>query len=150
MKKSKGKHGGPRPGGGRPKGQKNRATIEREINAAQVIDRARKEGRDLAVTVLERLMNVAEGATGLNRPISAKEAAGGAQPNPDGDWGRFGEWFDRTAYCAKELAKFQSPQIKAMEAPTPPPDPADIEQKSRKRFGLRVFEGGKPLICEGS
>jgi hypothetical protein len=33
-----------------------------------VIDRARKEGRDLAVTVLENLMNIALGATGLNRP----------------------------------------------------------------------------------
>jgi hypothetical protein len=145
VKKSKGKHGGPRPGGGRPKGQKNRATIEREINAAQVIDRSRKEGRDLAVTVLERLMNVAEGAAGLNRPTAARDLATGAKANPDGDWNRFGEWFDRTAYCAKELAKFQSPQIKAMEAPTPPPDPDAVDQKSRKRFGLRVFEGGKPL-----
>jgi hypothetical protein len=145
MVKEKGKHGGPRPGGGRPKGLKNRATIEREINAAQVIDRARKEGRDLAVTVLERLMNVAEGACGLNRPTTARDIAAGAKSNQDGDWNRFGEWFDRTAYCAKELAKFQSPQIKAMDAPTPPPDPADVDQKSRKRFGLRVFEGGRPL-----
>ncbi|MHB8272699.1 hypothetical protein [Bradyrhizobium sp.] len=106
--------------GGRPKGAKNKATIEREVNAAQVIDRARKEGRDLAVTVLERLMNVAEGACGLNRPVPAKDLAAGAKENPDGDWGRFGEWFDRTAYCAKELAKYQSPQLKAiavMEAP---------------------------------
>lgn len=145
-RKKPGPKKGERPSG-RAKGTKNKATIEREINAAQVIDRARKEGRDLAVTVLERLMNVAEGACGLNRPIPAKDLAAGAQNNPDGDWGRFGEWFDRTAYCAKELAKYQSPPIKAMEAPTPAPDPKDVEQRSRKRFGLRVFEGGKPLTA---
>ena len=133
--------------GGRKKNTPNKATLERQINAAQVIDRARKEGRDLAVTVLERLMNVAEGATGLTRPTAKAEIAAGRAANPEGNWDLFGQWFDRTAYCAKELAKFQSPQIKAMEAPTPPPDPADVEQKSRKRFGLRVFEGGKPLTA---
>lgn len=137
--------------GGRPKGRKNNATIEREINAAQVIDLARKEGRDLAVTVLERLMNVAEGTCGLNRPKTAaqiKELVAAGQKLEEiyrGDWPLFGEWFDRTAYCAKELAKYQSPQIKSMEAPTPAPNPADVDQRSRKRFGLRVFEGGKPL-----
>jgi hypothetical protein len=110
MVKAKGKHGGPRPGGGRPKGLKNRATIEREINAAQVIDRARKEGRDLAVTVLERLMNVAEKIAVETRP----QAAGGA-PNKNGDWDRFGEWFDRTAYCAEKLANYQSPKLRAVQ-----------------------------------
>jgi hypothetical protein len=75
----KGKSGGPRPGQGRPKGSKGKATIEREINAAQVIDRARKEGRDLAVTVLENLMNIALGATGLNRPTpKGQEGPNGA------------------------------------------------------------------------
>lgn len=73
MAKAKEQHGGPRsPKGGRPKGSKGKATIEREINAAQVIDRARREGRDLAVTVLENLMNIALGATGLNRPTSKR------------------------------------------------------------------------------
>jgi hypothetical protein len=105
MVKAKGKRGGARPGGGRPKGVKNRSTIEREINAAQVIDRARKEGRDLAVTVLERLMNVAEGAAGLNRPPASGKG---------GNWDLFGEWFDRTAYCAKALADYQSPKLRAV------------------------------------
>src|ERR1700687_5370250 len=119
--------------GGRQKNTPNKATLERQINAAQVIDRARKEGRDLAVTVLERLMNVANEMTLLARPGPKKREK---TPN----WDHFGDWFDRTVYCAKELAKFQSPQIKAMEAPSPPPDPADVDQRSRKRFGLRVFE----------
>ena len=134
--------------GGRKKGVPNKATLEKQINAAQVIDKARKEGRDLAVTVLERLMNLAEGACGLNRPTPQRMILQGDKQNPDGDWGRFGEWFDRTAYCAKELAKFQSPQIKAMEAPTPAPTMEEMEREQKegvKTFTLRVFEGGKPL-----
>jgi hypothetical protein len=130
--------------GGRIAGSRNKAVIEREINAAQVIDKARKEGRDLAVTVLERLMNLAEGACGLNRPTPQRMILQGEKQNPDGDWGRFGEWFDRTTYCAKELAKFQSPQIKAMEAPTPPPAIVDQDEKvPTKRFTLTIFEGDR-------
>lgn len=131
--------------GGKIKGSKNKTTIERELKAAGVIDAARKEGRELATSVLERLMKIAEGATGVNRPVTDKEIAEGKARNPDGDWGRFGEWFDRTAYCAKELAKYQSPQIRAVDAPAPPPDPQDVDRQSRKRFGLRVFEGGRPV-----
>src|ERR1700677_4747951 len=104
----KGKSGGPRPGQGRPKGSLNKATIEREINAAQVIDRARKEGRDLAVTVLENLMNIALGATGLNRPTPKGQEGPNGQVNPNGDWDGFGAWCDRTAYCAKKLANHTS------------------------------------------
>jgi len=55
MAGTKGKSGGPRSGGGRPKGAKGKATIEREINAAQVIDKARKEGRDLAVMLIRSM-----------------------------------------------------------------------------------------------
>ena len=145
----KGKSGGPRHGQGRPKGAKGKATIEREINAAQVIDRARKEGRDLAVTVLENLMNIALGATGLNRPTPKGQEGPNGQVNPNGDWDRFGAWFDRTAYCAKELAKYQSPQVKAMEQPTAPPGPGELERAGTRTFTLQVFEGGKALPPPG-
>ena len=131
--------------GGRKKGTPNKATLERQINAAQAIDKARKEGRDLAVTVLERLMNIAEGACGLNRPTPQRSILQGEKQNPDGDWGRFGDWFDRTVYCAKELAKYQSPPIKAMEQPTAPPDPDEAERVGTRTFTLQVFEGGKAL-----
>lgn len=142
MAKAKGKHGGPRgPNkGGRPKGSKGKATIEREINAAQQIDRARREGRDLAVTVLENLMNVALGATSLNRPTPKGQA--GAD-NPNGDWDRFGAWFDRTAYCATQLAKYQSPQIRAVDIPTAAPD---INQRGDEDFTINVFDSGIKVI----
>jgi hypothetical protein len=137
--------GGRREGAGRKKGTKNRATVEREINAAAAIDRARREGRELAVDALERFMKIAEGAAGVNKPTTQAEMAAGAQPNPDGDWPRFGEWFDRMVYCAKELAKYQSPQIRAVDLPAPPPDPTKQAEGSVVRFKLRVFEGGRSL-----
>jgi hypothetical protein len=136
---------GPRPRGGRPKGVKNKSTIERELNAAQVIDRARREGRDLAVTVLENLMNIALGATGLNRPTPKGQEGPNGEVNPNGDWDRFGAWFDRTAYCAKELARYQSPTIKPMEQPTAAPTELELERDGTRTFTLQVFEGGKAL-----
>jgi len=139
--------GGARPGAGRRHGGKNRATIERELKA--VAETGNLQGRELAKDVLDRMMKLAEGAAGFHQPPSPSEiqaAQAEGRQIPTGDWDRFGQWFDRIAYCAKELAKYQSPQIKAVDAPAPPPDPKDLEQKSRKRFGLRVFEGGKPLL----
>ena len=137
-------NGGARPGAGRKRGGKNKATIEREINAAAVIDRARKEGRELAVDVLERIMKLCEGAAGAFRPTTQRDVAAGNPTNPDGNEPVFGQWVDRWTYCAKELAKYQSPQVKAIEQPAPPPDVNAPEDKPRL-VKLRVFEGGKPV-----
>lgn len=106
--------GGPRPGAGRKPGTPNKATTERLLRAAQEIDSARRGEKELAKDVLERMMKLAEGAAGVNRPTTQSDINEGKQTNPDGDWNRFGEWFDRTAYCAKELAKYQSPTFKAI------------------------------------
>lgn len=89
-------------------------------------------------------MRLAEGAASVNKPTAAADIANGAPQNPDGDWARFGEWFDRTVYCAKELAKFQSPQIKAVDAPTPPPENKS-DGKPPKRFTLTIFEGAQRI-----
>jgi hypothetical protein len=135
--------------GGREKGVKNKLTIQREQEAAQRVAAARgPKAKEAALSVLERLMQVAEGATALHRPPGPKEveaAAASGQSLPKGDWGLFGDWWDRAAYAAKELAKYQAPQIKSVDAPAPPPDPDEVDRGSRRRFGLRVFEGGRPL-----
>lgn len=128
-------NGGARPGGGRPKGSKNKATILREMGVAQLIDQARQEGRELPSTALERFMKLAEATFVANKPTE----------DGKGDMALFGEWFDRAVYCAKELARYREPPIKAIDAPAPPPDPKDLEQSSRRKFGLRVFEGGRAL-----
>lgn len=108
--------------GGKVKGSKNKATIERETAAE--IDRARQQNRELAKDVLERLMRIAEGAASLHKPPTGAEIAKamdrGQQP-PTGDWGLFGEWFDRAVFCAKSLAPFQSPTFKAIAVMAPAP-----------------------------
>ena len=156
--------GGARPGAGRKTGGKNKATIERELEAAKAAIAKVKHGRELAKDVLERLLHdldrfktIAEGAAGLHKPPSAGELKAAAEKGliiAKGDWGLFGEWFDRAvgtardaATVAKDLAKYQSPQIRPVDAPAPPPDPKELEAGSKRRFGLRVFEGGKPLTA---
>lgn len=122
--------GGSKPGerrGGRQKGARNKATIQREIEAgkaaAEAIDKARSGQIELAKDVLRRLMKIAEGITSLNRPTTVREIDAGTVPNKDGDWERFGQWFDRTVYCAKELARYESPTFKAvlLQQDTPQP-----------------------------
>lgn len=108
-------------------GVPNKATIERQIQAAREIDNARENGVELAKDVLNRLMKIAEGAAGLHRP---QTTATGEIVQNTGDWPLFGDWFDRTAFVAKELAKYQSPTFKAIAVSLPPPLPAAPEQKT--------------------
>jgi hypothetical protein len=155
-------NGGARPGAGRKAGGKNKATIERELKAAVAVAQTREGVRQLAVAILEELLGdlirfrgIAEGAASLHRPPSPGDIEKAAQQGVDlasGDWELFGKWYDRAVSTTKDAAgvaydisKFQSPQVKAVDAPTPPPDPKDLDRRSRKRFGLRVFEGGRPL-----
>lgn len=138
--------GGFRKGAGRKPRGKNKATIERELNVAAVIDRARREGRELAVDVMQRMMVFAEGATALHRPVSKKDIAKAAdvgqalQENPDADWIRFGEWFDRWFHCTKELSKYQSPQVKSVDIPTAAPT---ITSEETTKFTLAIFDDAK-------
>lgn len=119
--------GGPKtPGSGRVKGTPNKATVERKLAAE--IDAARAGEKELGKDVLERAMRFAEGVVSLNRPepVVVEGKVSGTQ---GGDWDRFGAWFDRWVFCAKELAKYQSPQLRAIAvAPMPAlPEPKVIE-----------------------
>jgi hypothetical protein len=137
--------------GGKVKGSKNRATIERELKAAaQVAAASGGKARESALAIMERLLTVAEGATAANRPILQvdiqKAAATGStlNANPDGDWGRFHDFLDLTFSITKELAKYQAPQIKAVDAPTPPPAIQSGKDQT-KRFTLTIFEGDRQV-----
>src|SRR6516162_3322496 len=110
--------GGVRTGAGRKAGGKNRATIEREILAAQQIDAARRGQRRLAVDEMEKALRIAEEFANANQPEPIKDADGRVVRLKGGDVKLFGEWFDRWTFLLKEVAKYQSPQIKAIEAPT--------------------------------
>jgi len=116
---------GSKPGerrGGKKPGTKNKATREREALAAQVIiDGAQKRGAPvLAKDVLERLMKLSEQQIYRYQPTPREEVKKGVEPNPEGDLGLFGDWIDRTAFMAKELAKYQSPTFKAVMVSTSP------------------------------
>lgn len=136
---AKAQHGGKRPGGGRPKGLKNRATVARETKRAEVIAQTIDSGKPLAVTVLQKAMEFSEGAVAIYRPTMAAEIAAGKKVNPDASHEEFGKWFDRWLKCIEALARYQTPQMKAIEAPTPPP----AAGTNKKRFTLRVFDGGR-------
>lgn len=115
--------GGPRPNSGRKRGTRNKKTILREQRAerevAAIIEKHRAGEIVLGKDVLARMMQFAEGTTGLLRPTSQREAIAGKERNPDGDWTRFGEWFDRWFHCARELAKYQSPTFRAIAVSAP-------------------------------
>src|SRR6185369_7145747 len=97
--------------------------------------------KPLAITVMQRMMEFAEGAVATFKPTTKAEIASGRQANPDGSLDEFGKWFDRWAKVTSDLASYQSAKIKAMDAPSPPPAPG----QTRKTWTLRVFEGGRQI-----
>ncbi len=127
--------------GGRTAGIPNKSTVLRQTKRAEVIAQMVDSGKPLAVTVLQKAMEFAEGAVAAYRPTMAAELAAGKQANADGSHEEFGKWFERWFRCIETLAKYQTPQMRAIDAPTPPPEPGT----NKKRFTLRVFEGGKPV-----
>lgn len=139
--KLKKQNGGRRPGSGRKKGGKNKATIIRETKQAEVIAAAIDSGKPLAIEVMQKMMEFAEGAVAAFRPTLDADLKAGRPMNPDGSKKEFGEWFDRWIKVTEGLAKYQSAPIKSMDAPTPAPKAGE----ARRRFTLRVFEGGKQI-----
>src|ERR1700722_18311080 len=113
--------------GGRKAGTPNRATVERQEIAARALDNAKAGGRPLAKGRLDGLLWIPLGAMAAHQPITKdmvkKARALGNKTVKDnrGNWGGFGEWWDRAAYAAKELAKYQSPTYKAVSVATPQP-----------------------------
>jgi len=95
-----GRSGGLRNGAGRPKGIPNKATIEKAMIAGQIAARAEMQGRKLAKEVLDEFMHLfAEMAA------SAREG---------GDETRFEKWARLAVQCAKDLAAYQSPTLRAI------------------------------------
>ena len=127
--------------GGRKIGIPNKATILRQTKKAEVIAALVDSGKPLAIEVLQKAMEFAEGAVAAFRPTLAPDLAAGRQANPDGNVEEFGRWFDRWLKTATELASYQTAKVKAMDAPSAAPRPGDMT----KTFTLRVFEGGKQI-----
>ena len=145
--------GGAQPGAGRPKGGKNKSTIERETLAAQrALEQAKAVqpfgGTKLAIQEMQKALVLAEGMAKAYQPIMERDSEGKITLK-GGDHVLFKEWTKIWIGIQSDLAKYQSPPMKAIEAPTPPPDPAaeDAARNAppRKRLTLRVFDGGRQV-----
>lgn len=144
---------GAKPGerrGGRVKGIPNRTTIERlekERIANQLLEAARAEtklehargrGNKLAKDVIEDFMNLFAGIATTCQPYPPNQPQ-----NPNYDPDRFEKYARMTVEAARELAKYQSPQFRAIVV-APAPDKTD---NTAKRFTLSIFDGsGRPGI----
>jgi hypothetical protein len=112
---------------GRTKGPKNKSTVDRQKLGfiADENDAAMAGNEEVGVDALKECLAVSEGAMEYYRPLGMggqpnKDKAKGRQCeadlniNEDLQWKAYGEWHDRRVYCAKELAKYQSPTVRAM------------------------------------
>lgn len=138
---------GPKPGtprsGGRPKGARNKATIERELIAAQIaekrIDEAVNSGRKLGKDVLDEFMHLFAGMAATYQPMPPGVAVPqGRKP----DEAQFEKYARLAVHCATKLAPYQSPTFQAIMVAPPPPVP--LPDGQRKRFTLTIFEGPRP------
>ncbi len=119
--------GGSKPGerrGGRQKGTPNRATVEKQLIAAQIAERtvadARVEGKQLAKEVLEQFMlRFVEMAKHYEPTLP-----GAGEQQLHGDEGKFLQWAKHAIDCAKALAPYQSPTFRAVEIIPPREEPS--------------------------
>lgn len=141
---------GARPGerrGGRPKGGRNKSTIERLERAAldargkeaeKAIIAGRATGTKLAKEVLEDFMHLFAGIAGTHQPYPPTQPQ-----NVNYDEDKFERYAKLTIDTARELAKYQSPQFRAIVVA---PAPDANKGQERKRFTLTIFEGRRPML----
>lgn len=117
------KRGGARPGGGRPKGIPNKATMERALIAEQVMDRAKMSGKKLGKEMIEEFAVLFGGIMARYQP---QQIPGSTELKwEDKAEERFYRYGQLALKAASELASYQSPKVKAImihQAPTAPID----------------------------
>ena len=143
---------------GRPVGVKNKSTIAREelakaqiaeAQAAARISSKTPGGSKFAIHEMQKALSIAESFAGACQP-KLEQGPDGKPKLIGGDPKAFGEWFDRYFKVLTVLAEYQAPKMRAVDAPTPPPDPGEEQRKAQKRFGLRIFEGGRQIKEPGA
>lgn len=104
--RSGGAHGGKV---GRPKGIRNKATIEKALIAEQINSRAEMAGKKLAKEVLDDFMQLTAEMAAFYQP-----AAPGHPPNQKADEAKFWQCMEAAHAFAKSLAPYQSPTFRAV------------------------------------
>ena len=105
---------GSKPGerrGGRLKGTRNRATIEKARIAELEIDKAKETGRKLAKEYLQDFLPVLAGMAATYQPLPpGMIAPNGRQP----DDAKFEKWLNYVIDVAAKLAPYESPTFRAV------------------------------------
>ena len=138
---------GAKPGerrGGRAKGKKNRATIERELLAERILnENSSKPGRKLGKEVLEEFTVMFGGLAGAFQPQPSVPGA----PITPADleaWSKgpkepmFEKYAKLALKAAEALAQYQSPKFASVSVPAPPPPSTGAV---RKKFTVGIFDG---------
>lgn len=137
--------------GGRAKGQRNKATVEREERArlaeeARQLEiageRARAAKTKLAKEVLEEFMFLFAGMAAHHQPT-----APGMRENPNADDAKFERYSEFVYDFASELAKYQSPTFKAIAVSMPPPPM--VEANDPKLIEGKVVRMDDPVALAG-
>lgn len=102
--------------GGRKRGSRNKAVIERERIAAEIAARtvadAKISGKKLAKEVLDDFMHLFAGMAAHHQPIPKGQPI---PPGRDPDRAMFEKYAQMAVSCAADLAKYQSPTFKAVQ-----------------------------------
>lgn len=116
------------------------ATVETVATAQQQLLPPEEGGRGhqrLAKDRLAELLDIFLGAAAYYQPTIDPTA----RANTNGNWDDFAKWSGMAMQCAGMLAKYQSPQFRAILLPAPAPT---NQPEKRRRFTLTIFEGKPP------
>ena len=109
--------------GGKVKGSRNKATIEKAVLAeqaiAQAIGDAKTGKKRLAIEVLYEMMMAAAGAATVHQPVTPEMIARGVPAKPEATWENFREWVHLASWCAAHLAKYETPMLRAIMVSMP-------------------------------
>lgn len=139
---------GERRGGGRAKGQQNRATIQRAALAEKIL--AEEAGRPGDPLFRERLKEFGETFSGLAGAFQPKPTGEGGKITPEdialwrssGDEALFEKYAKLATKVWSDLTEYQSPKIAPVHMAAPPPESKGVQ---KKKFTFAIFDGqGRP------
>jgi hypothetical protein len=99
---------------GRAKGTPNKATTERRLQAERERAEAKASGKKLAKERIDEFMELFIGIARHYQPVLPAMLARGVEPNPNASWPDFEKWSMHAIEAAEALAKYQSPQFRAV------------------------------------
>jgi hypothetical protein len=135
-------------GGGRKKGQVNKATIEKAALAERIMQEAGpKPGRKLGKELLEEFATMFAGLAASFQPVPAVSGAPLSATDMEA-WAKsykeplFEKYAKLAAKCANDFADFQSPRMGTVQVPAPAPE---SRGQVKRKFTIAIFDNqGRP------